>query len=161
VTHHHGDHAGSVGDVMSAATGATIWAGAADIPRITSPREIQAAADDADIFGLRVIATPGHTLGHISVYDEAASTLITGDAISNVGGSLAGSSPQFTADMAQAAASIRKLAAMSIERALFMHGDPIEAGASAALGRLALGLPNDAAMVARLFADEGHDCYHA
>jgi glyoxylase-like metal-dependent hydrolase (beta-lactamase superfamily II) len=161
VTHHHGDHAGSVGDVMSAATGATIWAGAADIPRITSPREIQAAADGAEVFGLRVIATPGHTLGHISVYDETASTLITGDAISNVGGSLAGSSPQFTADMTQAAESIRKLAAMSVERALFMHGDPIEAGAGAAIGRLAISLPNDAAMVARLFGDDGLDCCHA
>ena len=36
------------------------------------------------MFGLRVIATPGHTMGHISVYDEAASTFISGDALTNV-----------------------------------------------------------------------------
>jgi glyoxylase-like metal-dependent hydrolase (beta-lactamase superfamily II) len=162
VTHHHGDHAGSVGAVLNAATGATIWAGAADIPSISSPREIQAAADGAEVFGLRVLATPGHTLGHISVYDEAVSTLITGDAISNVGGSLAGSSPQFTADMTQAVESIRKLAAMSVERALFMHGDPIESGAGAAIGRLAMALPNDTAMVARLLGDDpASGCCHA
>lgn len=162
VTHHHGDHAGSVADVLNAATGATVWAGAPDIPSIRSPREIQAAEDGAEVFGLRVIATPGHTLGHLCVYDEHASTLITGDAISNVGGALAGSSPQFTTDMAQAVESIRKVAALGFERALFMHGDPIDTGAAAAIGRLAVSLPNDAAMVARLLGDAPTStCCHA
>src|SRR4051812_12174156 len=63
LTHHHPDHAGSVSDVLNAATGATVWAGAEDIATIRSPRQIQAAADGAEIFGLRVLATPGHTLG--------------------------------------------------------------------------------------------------
>lgn len=161
VTHHHGDHAGSVSDVMNAATGATVWAGAPDIPRIASPRQIQAAADGAEVFGLRVIATPGHTLGHVSVYDQAASTLITGDAISNIGGSLAGSAPQFTADMTQAVESMKKIAALGFEKALFMHGDPIEKGAAAAINRLAIHLPNDAAMVAKLFGEDGLECCHA
>ena len=159
LTHHHGDHTGSVSDLLNGATGATVWAGAADIASIRSPREIQAAADGAEIFGLRVVATPGHTLGHISIYDEAASTLITGDAITNVGGTLGPSSPQFSADMAQVAESVRKLAAMSVERALFMHGDPIESGAGAMLNRLAVSLPNDAAILARML-EPGLDCCH-
>ncbi len=161
VTHHHGDHAGSVTDVLNAATGATIWAGAADIPSIRSPRQIQAAEDGAEIFGLRVLATPGHTLGHISVYDEAAATLITGDALANVGGSLTGSPPSFTADLTLAAESVTRLAGLTVERALFMHGDPIESGAGVAIGRLAVALPNDAAMLAQLLSGEaGQDCCH-
>src|SRR3954451_13791052 len=124
LTHHHSDHTGSASDVLGAATGATVWAGAADIPSIRAPREIQAAEDGAEVFGLRILATPGHTLGHISVYDEAAATLITGDALTNVGGSLSSSPPQFTADMTLAAQSVKKLAALTVERALFMHGDP-------------------------------------
>jgi glyoxylase-like metal-dependent hydrolase (beta-lactamase superfamily II) len=159
VTHHHPDHAGSVGEVVNAASYATVWAGAADIPSIRSPRSIQAAEDGAEIFGLRIVATPGHTMGHVSVYDEAAMTLITGDAIMNVG-SLQVSPPQFTTDNALAAESVRKLAGLGPERALFMHGDPIESGAGAAIGRLAVSLPNDAAMLAQMLGG-GEDCCHA
>jgi glyoxylase-like metal-dependent hydrolase (beta-lactamase superfamily II) len=158
VTHHHGDHAGSVGDVLGMATGATIWAGAADIPRISSPREIVAADDGAEIFGLRVIATPGHTLGHISLFDEMASTFISGDAINTNGGTLRVSPPQNTADMTLAVESVRKIAALGFEKALFMHGDPIERGAAAEIGRLAVSLPNDAAMLARLLGAEDACC---
>ena len=158
VTHHHGDHAGSVGDILGMATSATVWAGAADIPSIRSPREITAAEDGAEIFGLRVIATPGHTLGHISVYDEMASTFISGDAINTRSGSLALTPPRNTADMTQAIASAKKIAALGFEKALFMHGDPIESGAAAEIGRLAVSLPNDAAMLARLFDAEDACC---
>jgi glyoxylase-like metal-dependent hydrolase (beta-lactamase superfamily II) len=160
VTHHHPDHAGSVADVLGLAQAATIWAGAADIPTIRAPRDIVPAEDGAEIFGLRVVATPGHTIGHISVYDELASTLITGDALVNVGGTLAPSPAQFSADMTLVAESVKKIAALGFERALFMHGDPIESGASAAIGRLALSLPNDSAMLARLLGAQD-DCCHA
>jgi glyoxylase-like metal-dependent hydrolase (beta-lactamase superfamily II) len=158
VTHHHGDHAGSVSAVMGLATSATVWAGAADIPRISSPKTISAAEDGADIFGLRVIATPGHTLGHISLYDETASTFISGDAINTNGGTLRVSPPQNTADMTQAVESVKKIAALGFERALFMHGDPIERGAATEIGKLALSLPNDAAMLAQLLGGEGACC---
>jgi len=136
--------------VLGQATSATVWAGAQDIASIQSPREIKPAEDGAEVFGLRVIATPGHTLGHVSVYDEVASTFISGDALTNVGGSLAQSAPQFTADMAKAAESVRKIAGLSFERAFFMHGDPIEKGAAAQINKLALWLPNDAAVLARM-----------
>jgi len=156
VTHYHSDHAGSVGEVLNQATSATVWAGAEDIPRFQSPRPVQAAQDGAEVFGLRVIATPGHTLGHISVYDAAASTFITGDALMNVG-SLTSSPPQFTADMAKAAESVRKIAGLTFERAYFMHGEPIEEGASAQINALALSLPNDLAVLAQM-AGVQDDC---
>ena len=158
VTHHHPDHAGSVGEVLGLATSATVWAGAADIPSIRSPRPVQAAEDGTEVFGLRVISTPGHTLGHVSVYDEAASTFISGDALTNVGGSLAGSAPRNTADVAKAAESVRKIAGLTFERAFFMHGDPIEKGAAAEIRRLALHLPNDAAVLARMLGADGDCC---
>ena len=58
VTQKHPDHAGSLPAVLQAATNATVWAGPADIAAIQSPRPIDAAADGADIFGLRIVATP-------------------------------------------------------------------------------------------------------
>jgi glyoxylase-like metal-dependent hydrolase (beta-lactamase superfamily II) len=158
LTHHHNDHVGSVRDILRMATTATVWAGAADIPQINANKEIKAAEDGAEIFGLRVIATPGHTLGHISIYDEAASTFISGDAINTRSGSLALTPPQNTANMTQAVESAKKIAALGFEKALFMHGDPIDRGAAAEIGRLAASLPNDAAMLARLFSPEDACC---
>jgi glyoxylase-like metal-dependent hydrolase (beta-lactamase superfamily II) len=145
LTHYHFDHSGSVGDVSDLAPRATVWAGAPDIPEIPLAREIRPAADGAEVFGLRIVATPGHTAGHISVLDPVASTLFTGDAAFNIGGSLLDVIPQATADADQARQSIRKLGALGVERALFAHGPPIERGASAALARLVGAAPPAAA----------------
>jgi glyoxylase-like metal-dependent hydrolase (beta-lactamase superfamily II) len=136
LTHHHGDHAGSLADVASRATQATVHAGAADIAQITSPRTVVAAADGSEIFGLQVVATPGHTLGHICVLDRATKLLVAGDALNNSSG-LSGSSPRNTADVDQAQASVKKLAALDIAAILFGHGEPLTADASAALRQYA------------------------
>jgi glyoxylase-like metal-dependent hydrolase (beta-lactamase superfamily II) len=55
----------------------------------------------SEVFGLQITATPGHTKGHISVYDPLGSALIAGDALNNVGGTLT----SFTQDMLQATES--------------------------------------------------------
>ena len=136
LTHHHGDHAGSLADVAARATKATVHAGAADIAQITSPRTVVAAADGSEIFGLQVVATPGHTLGHICVLDRATKILVAGDALNNSSG-LSGSSPRNTADADQAKASVKKLAALDIAGILFGHGEPLTADASAALRQYA------------------------
>ena len=136
LTHHHGDHAGSLADVAARATKATVHAGAADIAQITSPRTVIAAADGSEIFGLQVVATPGHTLGHICVLDRATKILVAGDALNNSSG-LSGSSPRNTADADQAKASVKKLAALDIAGILFGHGEPLTADASAALRQYA------------------------
>jgi glyoxylase-like metal-dependent hydrolase (beta-lactamase superfamily II) len=137
LTHYHPDHIGSVGEVLAAAAKATAYAGAADIPQIKSPRPLKAVADNDEVFGLRVIATPGHTPGHVCVFDPAGSLLILGDAMNNTGNKLAGPNPQYTADMAQAHQSVKKLAKLTFQRAVFGHGDPIDKGASQAIGKLA------------------------
>lgn len=139
LTHYHPDHVGAMGEVMAAATGATIYAGAEDIPQIATTQTIQPVADGDEVFGLQVIATPGHTLGHISVLDPVGSLFVAGDALTNMGG-ISGSNPQFTADTALANASVKKIATFTFEQAVFGHGDPIESGASAAVAELAQSL---------------------
>jgi glyoxylase-like metal-dependent hydrolase (beta-lactamase superfamily II) len=137
LTHHHPDHVGSVGEVLAAAAKATAYAGAADIPQIKSPRPLKAVGDNDEVFGLRVIATPGHTAGHVSVLIPAGSLLILGDAMNNIDNKLSGPNPQYTADMAQAQQSVRKVAKLNFQRAVFGHGEPIDKGAAQAIAKLA------------------------
>ena len=94
LTHKHSDHAGSIEAVLTAATGATGYAGAADLPAITAPRTLTALADGDTVVGLGIVATPGHTVGHISVLDEKNGILVAGDALGRGRRQLAGSNPQ-------------------------------------------------------------------
>jgi glyoxylase-like metal-dependent hydrolase (beta-lactamase superfamily II) len=153
VTHAHYDHAEGLADVAERATGATLYAGAADLDVIASPppgppgspaqgtpaaRRIRAVTDGEDVFGLQVVTTPGHTLGHIAVFDADSSVLVAGDALTNtVDGMLAGALPVVTVDPAAAADSVRKLAALDPRVILVGHGPPVERDAAAKLWRLA------------------------
>jgi glyoxylase-like metal-dependent hydrolase (beta-lactamase superfamily II) len=143
LTHYHGDHVGSMGEVLAAATQATVYAGAEDIPQIQTTQTIQAVGDGDEVFGLQIISTPGHTAGHICVLDPVSSLLVAGDAVVNQGGQLAVSPAQFTWDMDLAHESVRKLAGLQFKQAVFGHGDPIASGASVAMAELAetLGTP--------------------
>ncbi len=146
LTHFHGDHVGSVGDVLARATAATAYAGEADIPEINSPQPLTAVADGDDVFGLQIVHTPGHTPGHVAVYDPAASLLVAGDALNGgdaaggAAGEVAGANPQFSPDMASANDSVRKLAALRPDTILFGHGSPVDGGAAAMLEALAASL---------------------
>jgi len=115
-------------------------AGAGDLSSIISSRPLKPLAEGDELFGMRIIDTPGHTLGHISVFEPATSVLVAGDALRTSGG-LDGSDPRYTADEAKANDSIRKLAAMDIKAILPGHGEPLTAGASQALRKLAESLP--------------------
>lgn len=137
LTHYHQDHVGSIGEVLEAAAQATVYAGAEDIGQITASRTIQAVGDGDEVFGLQIIATPGHTAGHISILDPVGSLFIAGDALVNTENTLAVSPAQFTWDMAMAEASVKKIGALMFEKAVFGHGDPIEQGASTAVADLA------------------------
>lgn len=129
-THLHGDHIGSLAAVLGAAPDATGYAGPEDLPSISAPRPLVAVADGDDVFGLKIIATPGHTPGSISVLDEAGGILAAGDALGTSGGAVQGSNPQFTDDMDAALASVAKLGTFEFETLLVGHGDPIVGGAS-------------------------------
>lgn len=141
LTHRHPDHQGSVQGVLAATPAETPWyAGSGDMDAITAPYAGNAVADDDEINGLRVIESPGHTPGHISVLDDGAGILVSGDALNGADGGVAGPDPQFSEDMALANASVVKLAAFDYEVALFGHGEPVLDGASSAVADLATSL---------------------
>jgi glyoxylase-like metal-dependent hydrolase (beta-lactamase superfamily II) len=139
LTHKHPDHVGSVDAVMERASGASLYAGEADIPEITSAVLPQSVGDGDRVFDLEVIASPGHTPGHICVLDVSAGILVAGDAMVGAGGGVGGPDPSFAEDMDLALDSVRKLAGFSYEVALFGHGEPVLEGASAAVSALAEG----------------------
>jgi len=139
LTHLHSDHIGSAAAVITAAADATGYAGAADIPAISVPRPLTAVGDGDRVFDLRIVATPGHTPGHISVLDDVGGILVAGDALNTAGGLASGPNPQFTPDMDTAMASVAKLAGFGFETLLVGHGDPVTSGASAQVAELAGG----------------------
>lgn len=136
LTHKHQDHAGSVGAVLEAATKATGYVGAADLQEVRSSRDVQPLGDGDEVFGLQVVATPGHTPGHLAVFDPSTGLLLAGDAL-NTGSGLAGASPQYSEDMAAAAESVKKLAELKPRTILVGHGPPLTENAAAALQQLA------------------------
>ncbi len=139
LTHKHPDHMGSVDAVLERAPGATVYAGAPDIPEISSVTVPQPVGDGDSVFDLEIIESPGHTAGHICVLDRAAGILVAGDALVGVGGGVGPPDPSFSDDMTIALDSVRKLAGLSYEIALFGHGEPLLEGASAAVAALAEG----------------------
>ena len=86
--------------------------------------------------GLRVIFTPGHTTGSISLLDESRSLLIAGDAVNNES-KLGPMDDRYNVDPKQHRESIRKLAAFSFENLVMGHGTPILGGASKRVKELA------------------------
>ncbi len=140
VTHLHRDHQGSLPAVMNLAPDATGYAGAPDIPQISSPRDLVPVGDGDSVFDLEIIATPGHTPGHISVFDRAGGLAIVGDAMNGSNSGVAGANPNFTPDMATANESIKKLAELTFDTIAFGHGDPVVGNASQLVVDFAAGL---------------------
>ncbi len=130
LTHSHGDHAGSLEAVAQAAPDAALWAGAADIPSMSAPREIAAVADGDLVGDLRVVATPGHTPGHISLFHPGLEALFAGDALTGADGAVAGPNREFTPDMTTAVSSVQRLADLQPRQILVGHGFPVTSGAA-------------------------------
>jgi glyoxylase-like metal-dependent hydrolase (beta-lactamase superfamily II) len=104
LTHGHGDHVGSV-DALHAQLGEAVpvLMPADDIaihagqpaaapaqkrgswPTLTTTPETLPAAGER-VGSLEIIATPGHTPGHVAFIDSRDRSLIAGDALSNIGG---------------------------------------------------------------------------
>jgi len=135
LTHLHQDHVGGLIEVEPKVK-AAIYAGEADLASIISDKPLKPVHEGDEIFGLRIIETPGHTPGHVSVYDPASKVLVAGDALITTFG-LAGSDPHYTDDAAKAAASVKKLAALDVAAILPGHGAPLTSGAAAHLRSLA------------------------
>ncbi|MCJ8010913.1 MBL fold metallo-hydrolase [Paenibacillus sp. KQZ6P-2] len=87
--------------------------------------------------GIEVIATPGHTPGHISLYHIPSKTLIAADALRVVDGRLYGPSPEQTLNMPQAMESVKKLASYEVQSVICYHGGLFQDNVSQALQELA------------------------
>lgn len=94
--------------------------------RAVGPVNVDVLLQDGACFdwcgGCKIIATPGHTPGHISLYMTEFDLIIAGDAIALEHGSPAIANPQFTLDMDGARASMAKLLDMNPACILCYHG---------------------------------------
>jgi len=72
--------------------------------------------------GIRVIHTPGHTPGHISLYLKKSKTLIAGDSMYSVNGILGGIHEPTTPDIEQARLSLKKYLDLDIDAVICYHG---------------------------------------
>jgi glyoxylase-like metal-dependent hydrolase (beta-lactamase superfamily II) len=86
--------------------------------------------------GTRVIFTPGHTPGHVSLYLERPKVLVAGDALTAEDGYLNGPNPSMTLGMRQALQSIRRLADLEIEIIVCYHGGVVSEDANGQLRRV-------------------------
>ncbi len=141
LTHSHGDHVGGLQAVTQLAPSAAAFAGAGDLDAIAATGfdadRLTGLNDGDEVFGLEVISTPGHTPGHIAVFDAASGLLVAGDAINTSGDEVTGPNPDFTPDMVTANASVaRLLQGRTITTALAGHGQPVEGTAGESLAQL-------------------------
>ncbi|HVN67545.1 MAG TPA: MBL fold metallo-hydrolase [Candidatus Sulfotelmatobacter sp.] len=86
--------------------------------------------------GIIVIATPGHTPGHICLYHRPSRTLIAGDAMNIVDGRLTGPNPANAFDLDLAIRSLKKLAKYDIEKIICYHGGLYSNDANRAIAEL-------------------------
>ena len=145
LTHSHGDHVGGLDAVIANAPTVNAFAGVGDIEAIAGggfdAERLTGVADGDEVFGLEVISTPGHTPGHIVVFDRESGLLVAGDAINTSGGAVTGPNPDFTPDMASAEASVAKIIeGRSVTTALVGHGSPVEGTAGDSLAELVVSL---------------------
>ncbi len=161
LTHQDLDHIGNA-PVIVRESGAEVWAHPEDAPFIEGVRpflkfnpqglppevvqnpptvKVGRHLTDGEYIpvcgGLRVVHTPGHTPGHLSLYLEAPRILIAGDALRVVDGELHGPRPDVTPDMPTAMASVRKLAALEPDLVVCYHGGVFGPGAAPRLRSLA------------------------
>jgi glyoxylase-like metal-dependent hydrolase (beta-lactamase superfamily II) len=86
--------------------------------------------------GVRVVFTPGHTVGHMCIYLERSGTVIAGDALTSSDGRLLGPNQGATQDMPTAARSVQKLAEDDVRAIVCYHGGVVQDDAGGQLRRL-------------------------
>lgn len=94
--------------------------------RRVEPVEVDCLLEDGERLswcgGCRVLYTPGHTPGHISLYLEQVDSVITGDAFALENGTPVLANPQFALEPVQAEVSMEKLLSMGAKAYYCSHG---------------------------------------
>ncbi|MEJ7785294.1 MAG: MBL fold metallo-hydrolase, partial [Solirubrobacteraceae bacterium] len=162
LTHRHADHAGNAGELARATGAEvhvapidapfviegleqprpdpTTPLGRVLVPYVKvalpwrlDPVPAQSSLEDgASVGPFRVVATPGHTAGHVSLLWEDRGICFTGDAAANI--TRVGPHPA-NDDPARARVAFATLAAQSFEVACFGHGRTLKSGAAERLRR--------------------------
>lgn len=86
--------------------------------------------------GIKILHTPGHTPGSISLYLTQEKVLIVGDLLANRFG-LSLPSRMFTVNLAQEIESINRITGLDFEVVCFGHGPPLIQNARESISRLA------------------------
>lgn len=121
ITHAHPDHIGALGHARASAPEAVVHAN--PLEKIDDAEPLT----DGEVVGsLRVFVTPGHTPGHLSLFDEGRGALLVGDCLGVMDGKLIRAPAQFTSDAAQAERSLHRLLELRGARMLFAHGPEID-----------------------------------
>jgi len=144
LTHHDGDHAGALRELLER-TDAITFAHPEEVPFVVGDRDpIKATGEryppapiDVEIVDgvtfrtragpMRVVATPGHSPGHVSLYLPDDRLLLAGDALTAEEG-LDGPNPDFTPEMGRATRSLAALSDLDVKRTLCYHGGFVEEG---------------------------------
>lgn len=142
ITHHHNDHIDGV-EALAGATGARVIGAAADAHRLPPLTETVRPGQvlPIGVEQVEVLDAPGHTIGHIAYYFEAAGLLFSGDSLMSWGcGRLFEGAP------AQMLATLGRFAALPGETLVCSGHEYTEAN-----GRFALSLePEHPALRARM-----------
>jgi glyoxylase-like metal-dependent hydrolase (beta-lactamase superfamily II) len=77
---------------------------------------------------MEVIATPGHSPGHVSAHFSDAELLVSADALNVVDGALVGPRPEVTQDLETAWESVETLADRAVMETFCFHGGRVAAG---------------------------------
>jgi len=162
LTHAHMDHVGSLDALSNKLIGVEVAVGRRESRLLTSDFRTEPGEPTEKVRGsfskvetipsvlltegecygsLKVIASPGHTPGHLAFFDVRSGSLIAGDALTSVGGlRVSGDGPAIfpfanwaTWDKPTALASARKLAALEPKKIVVGHGMAIVANASQVL----------------------------
>jgi glyoxylase-like metal-dependent hydrolase (beta-lactamase superfamily II) len=90
------------------------------------PAAVDRAVEEGDdLGGWQVVHAPGHTAGSACFYHPQRKILIVGDALNYQQGRLGAPPALFSTDLAQAHASIQKIASLDFEVCCFGHGPPL------------------------------------
>lgn len=115
ITHHHGDHVAGI-EALKGASGARVTGPAAEASKIPGLDRTVGDGDriEAGPLAFEVIATPGHTAGHVAYHAPAERLLFAGDTLFAMGcGRL------FEGTAAEMFASLGKLAALPAETRVY------------------------------------------
>lgn len=169
LTHAHPAHAGSAARVARG-TGVAVYVHADDAPFLDGTRgpllpsgrrgqlvaalgrvvdlcppvyRLERLPPDGAVAGLRAIATPGHTPGHVCFWHEEDGALLSGDAIVVEAGEPTLPAPSLSHDPPRARASLAALAALPVRHLLPGHGAPLADDAGARIRALAARMRSD------------------